>query len=72
MNIGGPVRTTVNEFVDALNVVLGTSITPLYGPQRAGDIPHSMADLSKAQRLIGYKPQVSFEEGLKKTVESFA
>ena len=61
MNIGGATRTTVNEFVDALNVILGTSIVPVYGPQRAGDIPHSMADLSKAGRLIGYEPKVSFE-----------
>ncbi|NBV76606.1 SDR family oxidoreductase [bacterium] len=71
MNIGGAVRTTVNEFVTALNTVLGTAITPIYGPVRAGDIPHSMADLSKASKLIGYQPKISFEEGLKKTVASF-
>ena len=71
MNIGGSARTTVNQFVEALNIILGTSITPIYGPPRAGDIPHSMADLSKAGRLIGYEPKVSFEEGLKITVDSF-
>jgi nucleoside-diphosphate-sugar epimerase len=71
MNIGGLARTNINQFVTALNTVLGTSITPIYGPPRAGDIPHSMADLSKAQKLIGYEPKISFEEGLKRTVMSF-
>lgn len=71
MNIGGLARTDINEFVAKLNEILGTTIVPHYGPPRAGDIPHSMADLSKAEKLIGYHPQVSFVEGLRRTVASF-
>lgn len=44
-------------------------VNPLHGPNRAGDIPHSMASIGKAVRLIGYKPLVLFGEGLKYAVE---
>jgi len=40
-----------------------------HGPERAGDIKHSLADISLAQKLLGYQPRVSFEEGLRRTVE---
>jgi len=39
-----------------------------YGPERAGDVKHSLADLSRAEKHLGYKPKVGFEEGLRKTV----
>ncbi|TFH47551.1 MAG: NAD-dependent epimerase/dehydratase family protein, partial [Bacteroidia bacterium] len=45
------------------------SIEPRYGPNRPGDIPHSMASVGKAVRLLGYQPQVLFNEGLKRAVE---
>ncbi len=45
------------------------TVNPLHGPNRAGDIPHSMASIGKAVRLLGYKPQVLFSEGLKHAVE---
>jgi len=44
-------------------------VNPLHGPNRAGDIPHSMASIGKAVRLLGYKPMVRFSEGLKRAVE---
>ena len=44
-------------------------VEPLHGPARAGDIPHSMASVGKAVRLLGYKPLVLFPEGLKRAVE---
>ena len=44
-------------------------VNPLHGPNRAGDIPHSMASIGKAVRLLGYKPMVRFREGLKRAVE---
>jgi nucleoside-diphosphate-sugar epimerase len=46
-------------------------LKPLLGPARDGDVRHSQADISKAARLLGYKPIVSFEDGLRTTVEWF-
>ena len=45
------------------------TVEPVHGPNRQGDIPHSMASIGKAVRLLGYKPQVLFGEGLKRAVE---
>jgi UDP-N-acetylglucosamine 4-epimerase len=44
-------------------------VEPEHGPNRAGDIPHSMASIGKAVRLLSYQPQVLFSEGLKRAVE---
>ena len=51
--------------------VLGIAHQPTHGDARAGDIRNSLADISKAERLLGYKPAFNFPEGLKKTVEYF-
>jgi UDP-N-acetylglucosamine 4-epimerase len=40
----------------------------MYGPERKGDVKHSLADISKASELLGYEPKVSVEDGLKKTL----
>jgi UDP-N-acetylglucosamine 4-epimerase len=45
------------------------TVDPKHGPTRAGDIPHSMASIGKAVRLLGYKPRVLFSEGLGQAVE---
>ena len=42
---------------------------PHYAPERTGDIKHSLADISRIETAIGYKPTVAFEEGLRRTVE---
>lgn len=47
---------------------IGT-LEPIYGPNRAGDIPHSLASIDKAKRLLGYNPQFSLKSGLKETVK---
>ena len=44
-------------------------VGPEYGPERGGDIKHSLADISKAETALGYKTVVNFEEGLRRTVE---
>jgi nucleoside-diphosphate-sugar epimerase len=49
--------------------LLGATIDPIYDAPRAGDVRDSQADISKARRLLGYEPVVSFEDGLAKTVE---
>jgi UDP-glucose 4-epimerase len=68
-NIGTGVSTTVLDLVTHLNSILGTRIQPQHGPARAGDIRHSVADISRARRDLGYEPAVPFVEGLRLTLE---
>lgn len=72
MNIACGTKITLLELVSRLNKILGTELVPIHENSRFGDIRNSLADLSKAQRLIGYEPQVSIDEGLQKTVEQWA
>ncbi|HRU06993.1 MAG TPA: SDR family oxidoreductase [Candidatus Brocadiia bacterium] len=62
---------SVNEVVARINGFLDTKIEPLYAPARAGDVRRSEGDFARARELLGYRPQVSFEEGLRRTVEWF-
>lgn len=63
-------RTTLNQLTGYLRELLSredpaiASIEPLHGPNRLGDIPHSLASIEKAQRLLGYNPQFSMRQGL--------
>ena len=45
------------------------AIEPTHGPNRAGDIPHSLASIDKARRLLGYEPRYSMRDGLRLAVE---
>ena len=67
-NIAAGQRTTILDLVAALNDVLGTGLAPVHAPPRAGDIRHSGADISAARQVLGYRPQVGFREGLRRTV----
>jgi nucleoside-diphosphate-sugar epimerase len=67
---GAPI--TVNETIRTINEILGAHIKPNYLPRRAGDILHSHADISKAERFLKYRPTVSFREGMETTVRWFA
>ena len=69
MNIAMGKSHTLLELVDGLNELLGTELEPTHGPPRAGDVPLSLADISLAQRVLGYSPTVTFEEGLRRTIE---
>lgn len=68
-------RTTLNQLVDYLREYLGEydeaikAIEPTHGPNRVGDIPHSLACVDKAKRLLGYDPQFSMREGLREAVK---
>jgi nucleoside-diphosphate-sugar epimerase len=64
-------RYTINELVAHLQHLTGSDKAPTYVEPRPGDIRHSMGDISAAERALGYKPEVSFEEGLKRTVAWF-
>ena len=71
INVGTGERHTLNETIKILNKVFGAHVTPLYDAARTGDVQHSHADISLARKLLGYEPQVRFEEGLNKTVAWF-
>lgn len=68
-------RTTLNQLVGYLREFLGEkdpaikSIEPTHGPNRAGDIPHSLASIDKARRLLGYEPKYSMRDGLREAVD---
>jgi nucleoside-diphosphate-sugar epimerase len=75
-NIGGAViniacglRITVNQLAKLMAELLGKpQLTPTYAPERAGDVKHSLADLSLAKKLLNYSPIVDFRAGMEVTV----
>jgi nucleoside-diphosphate-sugar epimerase len=67
-NVATGRRVTLNETFKLLQGLTSYSGTPIYGEERGGDIKHSLADISKAESALGYKPEVDFEEGLRRTV----
>ncbi|SNQ62969.1 SDR family oxidoreductase [Candidatus Methanoperedens nitratireducens] len=69
-NIACGGRITINKLVDMINEILGKNIKPVYIAPRAGDIKHSLADISRA-KSFGYEPQSNFKEGLKETIRWF-
>jgi nucleoside-diphosphate-sugar epimerase len=68
-NVATGTRVTLNETYELLRKLTGYAEPPLYGPERTGDIKHSLADVSLAQQAFGYDPKVNFEDGLRRTVE---
>lgn len=68
-------RTTLNQLVTYLKEYLSeydseiADVEPVHGPNRAGDIPHSLANVDKARRLLGYDPKFSMRDGLKEAVK---
>ncbi len=68
-NIAKGERTTLNDLFNVLKEVSDKDIDATYGPERDGDIKHSLADISKAKRLLGYDPKTSPVDGLKKTFD---
>jgi nucleoside-diphosphate-sugar epimerase len=69
VNVACGTRYTLNELFARMKKTIGCSIDPRYAPPRAGDVKHSQADVSAAQKLIGYSIVVSFEAGLRKTID---
>lgn len=62
-------RVTLNETFNLLQGLTAYKGPAKYGPERGGDIKHSLADISRIEAALGYKPKVDFEEGLRRTVE---
>ena len=71
-NIGSGSPTNLLSLVASINKVLGKKINPYFTKPKQGDIKHSLADISKAKKILGYEPRISFEEGLKKTIQHYA
>jgi len=69
LNIACGSRTTVNDLVRTLNLILRTQIEPIYADPRPGDVKHSLADICAAREVLGYEPEVGFETGLAATAE---
>ncbi len=70
INVACGVRISVNELAPMMCEMFGRpDLRPVHAPERAGDVKHSQADLTKARRVLGYEPVVDFREGLRATVE---
>ena len=76
-NVACGENNNLNQLVEYLKDYLGEfdseikKITSIHGSERAGDVKHSLADISKAKLKLGYEPEILFEEGLNKTIEVF-
>jgi nucleoside-diphosphate-sugar epimerase len=67
-NVAAGAPASVNDIADAVGAILGKQVEKRYLPPRAGDIRNSWADLSKAERILGYRPAIDLHEGLRRTV----
>jgi len=70
-NIACAERVTVNDLAEKINRNLGTSVRPVHVDPSPGDIKHSFADISAAERVLKYRPLVGFDEGLNKTINCY-
>ncbi len=69
VNIACGQAVTVNEVIDIINGLLGKNVKPIYEAARPGDVKHSLADISLAEKTIGYKPAVTFKQGLERAID---
>jgi nucleoside-diphosphate-sugar epimerase len=69
INVATHGRVSLNQLLAVMNRIVGTNLTALYKEPRAGDVRDSQADITKAERLLGYTPSVSLEDGLRRTLE---
>jgi len=68
LNIACGKAVTVNETIDVINAAVGKNIKPIYTDPRPGDIKHSLADITLAEKLLAYKPTIPFRQGLQKAI----
>ena len=69
INIACNRQTSLNQIYKKLQELLKTDIEPIYGPERKGDVKHSLADITRAKEVLGYEPLVYFEEGLERAID---
>ena len=70
-NVGCGSRVSLLEIIRLLEEIVGRPLQRRHTARRQGDVPHTLADIGKAKRFLGYAPLVEFEEGLRRTVEYF-
>lgn len=70
-NIACGEQTSLNDLFEVIKGMAGSDLAPKYGPERRGDVKHSLADIAKAKQLLSYRPVVSVREGLKQTFEYY-
>jgi UDP-glucose 4-epimerase len=70
-NVGCGERISLLAIIEILERSLGRPLRRRHTPARPGDVPHTLADIGKAQRLLAYQPLVSFDEGLRRTIAYF-
>jgi UDP-glucose 4-epimerase len=71
LNVANGKATSLLRLLELLNELLGTEIQPIFADPRPGDVRDSLADITEAQQLLGYHPPVSFEEGLRCSIEYY-
>ena len=69
VNIACGSAVTVNEIIGMINSMVGKDVKAVYAPSRAGDVKHSLADISLAKETIGFEPVIHFEAGLENAIE---
>ena len=70
-NVGCGERTSLLEVIAMLESLIGRPVERRHTSSRGGDVPHTLADVSKAKRLLGYSPLITFAEGFRRTVDYF-
>ncbi len=70
-NLANGRSSTLLDLIAAINQLLGLRIEPVLAPARVGDVRESLADISLARQFLGYEPGVSFEEGLKRSIDYY-
>ena len=71
INVATGSRISLNQLLTVLKHIFNSGVEAIYKDARAGDVRDSQADISKAAQLLGYKPAISFEDGLRETVKWF-
>jgi UDP-glucose 4-epimerase len=71
LNLANGLATSLLELLELLNELLGTAVAPEFAEPRPGDVRESLADISAARELLGFEPLVTFEEGLRKSIDYY-
>ena len=69
INLGGGSPVTLNEMITTIEKVMGKKAKIERLPMQPGDVDRTVADITKARRMLNYNPQTSFEEGIRKFIE---
>ena len=71
LNLAAGRSVTLLDLLDVLSRLLGTPAKPIFAPPRPGDVRESLADITFARQLLEYEPRVSFEEGLRRSIDYY-